>query len=191
MTKVEPARRAPVDEEPARGQGQVRLGEDVFQEPDLVEEARGARLQDLAAELAVECLVPLEHDHLGPALGQEQAEEQSGGATAHHADVGLRGRHVDSHVDHMTRRHLAEESGHIRTPRPSRPLDDPAGQGYPAELKSKLDAGEDLMLVDLRHPVDFDAEPSIIPGALHLTTEELEARHLEIPRHREIVLYCT
>lgn len=61
----------------------------------------------------------------------------------------------------------------------------------PAELKSKLDAGEDLLLVDLRHPVDFDAEPSIIPGALHLTTEELEARHLEIPRHREIILYCT
>jgi rhodanese-like protein len=61
----------------------------------------------------------------------------------------------------------------------------------PEELKAKLDAGEDLMLVDVRHRVDFNAEPSIIPGALHLTTEELEARHLEIPRHREIVLYCT
>src|SRR2546430_299961 len=61
----------------------------------------------------------------------------------------------------------------------------------PAELKTRLDAGEDMMVVDLRHRVDFEAEPSIIPGALHLTTEELEARHLEIPRDREIVLYCT
>jgi membrane protein DedA with SNARE-associated domain len=61
----------------------------------------------------------------------------------------------------------------------------------PEELKAKLEAGEDLMLVDVRHRIDFDAEPSIIPGALHLTTEELEARHLEIPREREIVLYCT
>jgi membrane protein DedA with SNARE-associated domain len=61
----------------------------------------------------------------------------------------------------------------------------------PAELKTRLDAGEDMMVVDLRHRVDFETEPSIIPGALHLTTEELEARHLEIPRDREIVLYCT
>jgi rhodanese-related sulfurtransferase len=48
-----------------------------------------------------------------------------------------------------------------------------------------------MMVVDLRHRVDFETEPSIIPGALHLTTEELEARHREIPRDREIVLYCT
>ena len=61
----------------------------------------------------------------------------------------------------------------------------------PEELKAKLDAGESMMVVDVRHQVDFDAEPSIIPGALHLTTEELEARHGEIPREREIVLYCT
>jgi membrane protein DedA with SNARE-associated domain len=61
----------------------------------------------------------------------------------------------------------------------------------PEELKAKLDAGEDMMVVDVRHRVDFEAEPSIIPGALHLTTEDLEARHHEIPREREIVLYCT
>jgi membrane protein DedA with SNARE-associated domain len=60
-----------------------------------------------------------------------------------------------------------------------------------AELKKRLDAGEPVVIVDLRHPLDFDAEPRIIPGALHLTTVELEARHREIPRDREIVLYCT
>jgi membrane protein DedA with SNARE-associated domain len=61
----------------------------------------------------------------------------------------------------------------------------------PEALKASLDAGDDLMIVDVRHRNDFDAEPSIIPGALHLTTDELEARHLEIPRDRDIVLYCT
>jgi membrane protein DedA with SNARE-associated domain len=61
----------------------------------------------------------------------------------------------------------------------------------PAELKARLDGGEKVLIVDLRHPLDFDAEPNIIPGALHLTTAELEARHREIPRDREIVLYCT
>jgi hypothetical protein len=31
----------------------------------------------------------------------------------------------------------------------------------------------------------------IIPGALHLMIEELEARQQEVPRDRDIVLYCT
>ena len=61
----------------------------------------------------------------------------------------------------------------------------------PQELKGKLDDGDDVMVVDVRDRVDFDAEPSIIPGALHVTTEELEARHREIPRERDIILYCT
>jgi membrane protein DedA with SNARE-associated domain len=61
----------------------------------------------------------------------------------------------------------------------------------PEELKAKLDAGEEVLLVDVRDRVDFDAEPAIIPGALHLSIDEMEARHREIPREREIVLYCT
>ncbi len=61
----------------------------------------------------------------------------------------------------------------------------------PEDLKVRLDAGEEIVVVDLRHPLDFEAEPAIIPGALHLSTEELDARHHEIPRDREIVLYCT
>jgi hypothetical protein len=61
----------------------------------------------------------------------------------------------------------------------------------PEELKAKLDAGEELLVVDVRHRIDFEAEPAIIPGALHMMIEELEARHHEIPREREIVLYCS
>jgi membrane protein DedA with SNARE-associated domain len=61
----------------------------------------------------------------------------------------------------------------------------------PEDLKTRLDAGEGVVVVDVRHRVDFETEPSIIPGALHLTTEELATRHLEIPRDREIVLYCS
>jgi membrane protein DedA with SNARE-associated domain len=61
----------------------------------------------------------------------------------------------------------------------------------PDDLKARIDAGEEVLVVDVRHALDFAAEPTIIPGALHMTTEELETRHLEIPRDREIVLYCT
>ena len=48
-----------------------------------------------------------------------------------------------------------------------------------------------VLELDVRDRVDFQTEPTIIPGALHLTTEELERRHLEIPRERDIILYCT
>jgi len=59
------------------------------------------------------------------------------------------------------------------------------------ELKRAMDRGEDVVVVDVRDRLDFEAEPAIIPGALHLTIDELEARHGEIPRERDIVLYCT
>lgn len=61
----------------------------------------------------------------------------------------------------------------------------------PEELSRKLEMGEDLVIVDLRHSLDFEAEPATIPGALHLDPEELERRHQEIPRDRDVVLYCT
>jgi membrane protein DedA with SNARE-associated domain len=59
------------------------------------------------------------------------------------------------------------------------------------ELKQKLDTGEDVTIVDLRHSVEFEAEPDTIPGALHLDAAELEDENGALPRDREIVLYCT
>jgi len=60
----------------------------------------------------------------------------------------------------------------------------------PDEVKEKLDAGGDLLIVDLRDSFEFKANPQTIPGALHLSIEELEAEHHRIPRDREIVLFC-
>lgn len=61
----------------------------------------------------------------------------------------------------------------------------------PEELRARLEAGEEIEVVDVRHSVDFEAEPYTIPGATHIAAEELEHRDLEIPRDREVVLYCT
>jgi membrane protein DedA with SNARE-associated domain len=61
----------------------------------------------------------------------------------------------------------------------------------PEELKEKLDAGEEIEVVDLRHSIDFEVEPNTIPGAIHIPVEELDERHDEIARDREVVLYCT
>jgi rhodanese-related sulfurtransferase len=60
----------------------------------------------------------------------------------------------------------------------------------PEELKSKLDAGEEPLILDVRHTLEFKAEPQTIPGALFLPLEQLEKGHHSIPRHREIILYC-
>jgi membrane protein DedA with SNARE-associated domain/rhodanese-related sulfurtransferase len=60
----------------------------------------------------------------------------------------------------------------------------------PEELKEKIDSGEDVVIVDLRHALDFEAQPETIPGALHMDAAELEEAHEVIPRDREIVLFC-
>jgi membrane protein DedA with SNARE-associated domain len=57
------------------------------------------------------------------------------------------------------------------------------------ELRERLDAGQDLVIVDLRSRPSDDAPG--IPGAIRLTTEELTARSREIPRDREIILFCS
>jgi membrane protein DedA with SNARE-associated domain len=61
----------------------------------------------------------------------------------------------------------------------------------PEELKARMDGGEPVLVLDLRHASDFEAGPVTIPGALRVSTQELAVRHAEIPRDREIVLYCT
>jgi membrane protein DedA with SNARE-associated domain/rhodanese-related sulfurtransferase len=61
----------------------------------------------------------------------------------------------------------------------------------PAELWNQLDAGEDVYIVDLRHPLEQLTEPFTLPGALRVAPDELSARVHEIPRDRDIILYCT
>jgi len=59
------------------------------------------------------------------------------------------------------------------------------------ELKRRLDDGDALSVVDVRHPLALELDPETIPGAINFTMEEIEHRHHEIPRDRDIVLYCT
>src|SRR5436190_2484497 len=61
----------------------------------------------------------------------------------------------------------------------------------PKELMDKLTAGENISIVDLRQPMDIEAFPQMIPGALRIAMEEIEDRHGEIPRDRDVVLYCS
>jgi membrane protein DedA with SNARE-associated domain/rhodanese-related sulfurtransferase len=61
----------------------------------------------------------------------------------------------------------------------------------PVELKAQLDAGEQVYIVDLRHPLELLAEPFTLPSAMHFSPDGLAARQGEIPRDRDVVLFCT
>jgi membrane protein DedA with SNARE-associated domain len=61
----------------------------------------------------------------------------------------------------------------------------------PKELMDKLTAGDEVSIVDLRQPIDVVAFPQMIPGALRMALEEIEDRHGEIPRDRDVILYCS
>jgi membrane protein DedA with SNARE-associated domain len=59
------------------------------------------------------------------------------------------------------------------------------------DLKRLLDAEEPVVIIDLRSELDVAAAPLLIPRSLRITPEELERRHHEIPRDRDIVLLCS
>ena len=61
----------------------------------------------------------------------------------------------------------------------------------PEEVLTRLQSGETMFIVDLRASEEVDATGLMLPGALRLTLADLEERHEEIPRDREIILYCS
>jgi membrane protein DedA with SNARE-associated domain/rhodanese-related sulfurtransferase len=59
------------------------------------------------------------------------------------------------------------------------------------ELHQKQEAGENPIILDLRSQLELEQDSSLIRGARHMTMDEVQLRHQEIPRDREIVLYCS
>jgi membrane protein DedA with SNARE-associated domain len=59
----------------------------------------------------------------------------------------------------------------------------------PEELRDRLSAGERPFIVDLRSRLA--ESPSLIPGAVRISLEDLTVRAQEIPRDRDIVLFCS
>jgi membrane protein DedA with SNARE-associated domain len=60
-----------------------------------------------------------------------------------------------------------------------------------AELKDLMDSGNAPLIVDVRNRSAHLHDPRRIPGALKMTIDEIDARLGELPRDREIILYCT
>ncbi|MFT4111744.1 VTT domain-containing protein [Silvibacterium sp.] len=61
----------------------------------------------------------------------------------------------------------------------------------PQELKEMLDEDQPVYIVDLRHPLDYLPDPRTLPGAVMLTPDKLVLESEQIPRDRDVVLFCT
>ena len=59
------------------------------------------------------------------------------------------------------------------------------------ELHQKQEAGENPIILDLRPRIELEQNPSLIRGALHMSMDEVERRQHEIPRDRDVILYCS
>ena len=59
-----------------------------------------------------------------------------------------------------------------------------------SELKRRLDAGDSLVILDLRTVLDLETTPYGIPGAHWFAPEALRHPHHLIPRGSELVFYC-
>jgi rhodanese-related sulfurtransferase len=56
------------------------------------------------------------------------------------------------------------------------------------ELQRMLEAGEDVVIIDVRAMSNADGP---IPGALRIPLSDLAARNHEVPRDRDVVLFCS
>jgi rhodanese-related sulfurtransferase len=56
-------------------------------------------------------------------------------------------------------------------------------------VAARLEAGEDIYLLDVRNPDELE-EHGMIAGAINIPIDQLQARLSEVPRDKEIVTYC-
>jgi len=62
----------------------------------------------------------------------------------------------------------------------------------PEELKRRLDVGDEMLgIIDTRSALQVNAEPYAVPGALRIPAAAISRRQAELPRGRELVLYCS
>ncbi len=56
------------------------------------------------------------------------------------------------------------------------------------DLKARIDAGEDIALIDIRS--DAEVAQGILPGSEHLAMHLIPLRMHELPKDKDVVLYC-
>jgi rhodanese-related sulfurtransferase len=60
-----------------------------------------------------------------------------------------------------------------------------------ADLDELIQAGAAPLIIDVRSLTARELEPRWIPGALHVPLEDVARQIKELPRDRDVILYCT
>jgi rhodanese-related sulfurtransferase len=60
-----------------------------------------------------------------------------------------------------------------------------------ADLYELIQAGAAPLIVDVRSITARELEPRWIPGALHVPVDDVARQLKELPRDRDVILYCT
>jgi rhodanese-related sulfurtransferase len=61
----------------------------------------------------------------------------------------------------------------------------------PEDLYARISAKMEVLLYDVRQPLDLLADSEIIPGARRVPPKAIEENARLIPHDREVVVYCT
>ena len=59
------------------------------------------------------------------------------------------------------------------------------------ELRSRMEAGEDFTIIDVRNPQAWARSDVMLPEAIRLPVEKLEENLPKIPKGKPIITYCT
>ncbi len=61
----------------------------------------------------------------------------------------------------------------------------------PEDVLSSIENGDEVTILDLRSKLEVDSSGKLLPGAVWYDQARLAESHLEIPRDRDIILYCS
>ena len=85
----------------------------------------------------------------------------------------------------------AQPSNPSATPHASAPSEAEIERITVDELKEKIAKNEPLTIIDSRSQGSYDGSETKVKGAVRITADEVPSRLKEIPRDKEIVIYCT
>jgi rhodanese-related sulfurtransferase len=61
----------------------------------------------------------------------------------------------------------------------------------PETLRQLMESGSQVLIYDVRQPLDLLANSEIIPGATRVPPKDVEENPRLIPRDKDLVVYCT
>ena len=60
----------------------------------------------------------------------------------------------------------------------------------PQAFKEQIDKEKNILVLDVRRDADYQADREMIPGAVKRNPEQVEEWAQEIPKDKDVVVYC-